>query len=164
MLKNPCKWMLLLTVPLLTGCGSPASEPETAEPPAASETVTEAPDTDAGSTVTTLFQGGIGGEQNAGNPQPEYFVYRFMNDNVSARLAGGTYQVLHCDFSAIFQKERTDIPYYLEDYNGDGHYDLYTPVQFDGDDVTQYAVFIWKPDTQKFEETPVMLDNPKKEG
>ena len=145
---------------LLSGCGSTASsQPPAPQPPAdtAPPAVTAAAETAAPeNSVTTHFRGGIGGEKNANNPQPEYFVYRFMPDCVSARLGGGTYQALQYDFSAIFEQERSEIDYYLDDYDGDGHYDLFAPAAYDGDSVTSYAVFIWDPEAVRFESTPVI--------
>ena len=74
-------------------------------------TTVSASETEPQSTVTTLFQGGIGGERNADNPQPEYFVYRFQPEDISVRLSGGTYQVLKYDFSAVFAAGCSPIPY-----------------------------------------------------
>lgn len=145
---------------LCCGCAarsSPPEEPEQTTTTAAS-TATSVSTESTETTVTTLFQGGIGDERNANTPRPEYFVYRFQTSAVSVRLAGGTYQVLSYDFSQIFETERESIGFYLDDYNTDGAYDLFAPVQYDGDNILAYAVFLWDSGQDKFAEDPIIIE------
>lgn len=130
---------------------------DTAEPPQATESAADTAPADTTET-TALFQGGIGDERSAEIPLPEHFVYRFHADSVSVRLAGGTYQVLPCDFSAIFAQERDFIAFYLDDYNDDGAYDLFAPIRYDDDEILAYAVFLWDSEQERFTETPVIYE------
>lgn len=121
---------------------------------------TEAPNTAA---ATELFQGGIGDERSADIPLPEHFVYRFHEDSVSVRLAGGTYQVLSYDFSAIFEQERDAVAFYLDDFNTDGAYDLFAPIRYDDDEILTYAVFLWDSEQERFTEEPFIYEPAKGE-
>ena len=110
------------------------------------------------STVTAGFQGGIGGEQNAETPKPEFFIYRFQPDAFSARLAGGNYQTVACDLSAAFAHQ-IDAEYFLEDYDQDGCYDLYIPASYDADSrVLSYYVFCWDSAAELFRTEPLTVN------
>ena len=64
---------------------------ESAEENVAHTTVSsESKLTTVSSSITTLAQGGQGGEDHASDPDPDYFTYRFFPESVSMRLAGGT--------------------------------------------------------------------------
>lgn len=104
------------------------------------------------------FQGGIGGEEHANTPLPEYFNYRFVAESVTMRLAGGNYQAISYDFSETVAHNAY---YYLNDYNNDGYFDLYAPVKYDGERIITCAVFLWNPETGKFTETPILYNEPE---
>ena len=108
--------------------------------------------------VTTLAQGGQGGEDHASDPDPDYFTYRFFPDSVSMRLAGGNYQTVFYDFAEAVAHDAAEL-FYLSDFNYDGKPDLAVPVRFSGDNITD-AVFLWNADTSLFETEPVLLCNP----
>ena len=110
------------------------------------------------SAVSTAFQGGIGDEEHAETPKPEFFVYRFQPDAFSARLAGGNYQTVEWDFSEAFSHQ-IDAEYFLEDQNEDGCFDLYIPASYDADaNITAYYVFLWDPNHEKFMTEPVTAE------
>lgn len=147
-----------ISVPVFC-CGCAAQSSLADEPPQSTATCvsTTVPVAESSEPViTTLFQGGIGDERNVDTPLPEYFVYRFQPSSVSVRLAGGIYQVLSYDFSPIFEVERESIGFYLDDYNADGFYDLYAPIRYDGDEIHEYAVFLWDSGQDKFAEEPIL--------
>lgn len=113
---------------------------------------------DRQSDVTTLVQGGQGGEEHASDPAPLYFTYRFFPDSVSMRLAGGNYQTIFYDFAAAAEHD-VDSLYHLTDYNFDRIPDLAVPVIFADRNIT-YAVFLWLPETSRFDPEPILLCNP----
>ena len=107
--------------------------------------------------AVTMFQGGIGDEQTAETPKPEFFVYRFQPDGFAVRLAGGTYQIVSCDLSAAFD-HRIDEEYYLDDFDHDGDFDLYIPASYDDDaHVLSYYLFCWNADEEKFLSDPQIV-------
>ena len=116
----------------------------------------DAPASETAAAITTVFQGGIGGEQYADTPSPEYFSYRFQPDALSVRQAGGTYQIVSCDLSAAFAHD-IDAEYRLADHNADGAYDLFIPAAYHDDTITEYLVFLWNPDEKKFLTEPVTV-------
>ena len=122
----------------------PADEPVLIPPPEVSQ-----PD----------YQGGDGGEENAETPLPENFTYRFYENGVSVRLAGGTYQSMKADLSAVSPLD-AELGYYLYDSDFDGDLDLSVPV-ICSDAQKQFAVFLWNADDKHFSDTPVLLDNPQ---
>ena len=105
------------------------------------------------------YQGGDGGEEHAEAPLPEYFVYRFFADGLSARLAGGNYQSLSVDLSGV-SPEEAETGYYLTDSDFDGDFDLSVPVAY-SDTHKAFAVFLWDDAAAHFAETPVILSDPK---
>ena len=109
-------------------------------------------------TEISLEQGGKGGQEHAEDPQPLYFRYRFSADGIAMRLAGGTYQFLPYAF-ADADLERVAENYYLADFNFDEHLDLAVPTLF-GVQNTQYSVYLWNPDTQKYLADAVTFPNP----
>lgn len=106
---------------------------------------------------TTLFQGGIGGEEDAATPKPEFFSYMFQPDAVTARIAGGNYQTISCDLSEACQ-HRPEDDYYLDDYDTDGDFDLYLPKHYEGDRVASYSIFLWNAENEKFSTEPIYVD------
>lgn len=132
---------------------------ESAEENVAHTTVSsESKLTTVSSSITTLAQGGQGGEDHASDPDPDYFTYRFFPESVSMRLAGGNYQTVFYDFAEAVDHE-VDSLFYLADFNFDGKSDLSVPVRFADNNIT-YAVFIWNSETSLFETEPVLLCNP----
>lgn len=105
------------------------------------------------------YQGGDGGEEHAETPLPEYFTYRFYENGFSARLAGGMYQALEADLSAVSPLD-AETGYYLCDSDFDGDLDLSVPVLYT-ESQKRFAVFLWDADTAHFAETPVMLTDPQ---
>ena len=120
--------------------------------------VTNRPDSQPDETeAVTMFQGGIGDEQSAETPKPEFFVYRFQPDGFAVRLAGGTYQTVSCDLSAAFD-HRIDEEYYLDDFDHDGDFDLYIPASYDDDaHVLSYYLFCWNAGEEKFLSDPQIV-------
>lgn len=110
-------------------------------------------------TVTEAVLGGQGGEEHGEDPAPLYFNYRFSEDAVSMRLAGGNYQSVSYDFSKTVAHAAGRDIYTLADFNFDGEYDLCVPVDWDGDNV-YHAVFLWDNETSRFSETPLSFINP----
>ncbi len=103
--------------------------------------------------------GGEGGEEHGNDPQPENFTYLFLPDSVSMRLAGGNYQTISYDFSALIDSGIEPF-YYLEDLNLDGSLDL-AVAEDDYSEYTFYSYFFWNAETRKFEEKPsYSLRNP----
>ena len=105
------------------------------------------------------YQGGDGGEEHAETPLPEYFTYRFYENGFSARLAGGMYQALEADLSAVSPLD-AETGYYLYDSDFDGDLDLSVPVLYT-ESQKRFAVFLWDADTAYFAETPVILTDPQ---
>ncbi len=105
------------------------------------------------------YQGGDGGEEHAETPLPQYFTYRFYENGVSVRLAGGTYQSMEADLSAVSPLD-AELGYYLYDSDFDGDLDLSVPVMYNNAQ-KYYAVFLWDSDDAHFAKTPVLLDNPQ---
>ena len=95
----------------------------------------------------------------ADTPLPEYFTYRFYENGFSARLAGGMYQALEADLSAVSPLD-AETGYYLCDSDFDGDLDLSVPVLYT-ESQKRFAVFLWDADTAHFAETPVMLTDPQ---
>ncbi len=110
-------------------------------------------------TVTEAVLGGQGGEEHGMDPAPLYFNYRFSEDAVSMRLAGGTYQSISYDFSKTVEHAAGKDIYSLADYNFDGELDLSVPVDWDGDNV-YYAVFLWDTEATRFSENALLCINP----
>lgn len=135
---------------------APAAETEPASPVIPEQTPDEILESYA-ENDPMQFQGGIGGEEHAETPLPEYFRYRFDPTSVAMRLAGGTYQVISYDFSQTFAHESY---YYLRDHNEDGYFDLYAPIEYDGDYIVTCAVFLWNPESGKFADEPVLYECP----
>lgn len=171
-------WLTAVCMILLCGCSHPddssiqtadstapvVSAKETDAPPAAGSSVPAVPEQTPAEILESYaaddpqsFQGGIGGEEHAETPLPEYFTYRFLPDSVTMRLAGGNYQAILYDFSETVAH---DAYYYLNDYNDDGYFDLCAPVKYDGDRISTCAVFLWKPEDGKFSETPILDEAP----
>lgn len=151
---------------LCCGCAADSAPSQDAAETTATTVPTEVPaetETADSTETTALFQGGIGDERSAEIPLPEHFVYRFHEDSVSVRLAGGTYQVLSYNFSAIFERERDIIAFYLDDYNTDGAYDLFAPIRYDDDEILAYAVFLWDSQQERFAEEPIIYESTKGE-
>lgn len=117
----------------------------------ATKTQTSVPDdtSDANSAESELFQGGIGEEKDASTPKPEFFNYIFQPDAFTARLAGGTYQTVPCDLSEGF-RHNIDAEFCLKDYDADGDYDLWLPAVYDQSRVTEYMIFLWDAEAEKF--------------
>lgn len=105
------------------------------------------------------YQGGDGGEEHAETPLPEYFTYRFYENGLSARLAGGMYQALEADLSAVSPLD-AETGYYLYDSDFDGDLDLSVPVLYT-ESQKRFAVFLWDAETAHFAETPVILTDPQ---
>ena len=105
------------------------------------------------------YQGGDGGEEHAETPLPEYFTYRFYENGLSARLAGGMYQALEADLSAVSPLD-VETGYYLYDSDFDGDLDLSVPVLYT-ESQKRFAVFLWDAETAHFAETPVILTDPQ---
>ena len=109
-------------------------------------------------TAIRIINGGEGGEEHAQEPLPLYFDYRFYDDSVAVRLAGGTYQSLQYDFSETLRHGAAE-QYTLLDFNFDGSDDLAVPVKWDGANTT-WAVFFWEPDSLHFRSEPDLCCNP----
>ena len=110
-------------------------------------------------TVTEAVHGGQGGEEHGDDPEPIYFNYRFTEEAVSMRLAGGNYQSIAFDFTEMLGHANGAELYTLTDYNFDGTPDLAVPTHWDGDNV-YYIVFIWDPETEKYNEDGLTMINP----
>ena len=110
-------------------------------------------------TVTEAVLGGQGGEEHAEDAAPLYFSYRFTEEGVSMRLAGGNYQSIEYDFAEMLEHAAGRDLYSLVDFNFDGNLDLCVPFHWDGDNVF-YVVFLWEPDTEHFSETELYFINP----
>lgn len=106
------------------------------------------------------YQGGEGGEDFAETPLPEYFTYRIYENGFSARLAGGNYQSvqLSADCPPLLSGAEQD--YSLFDSDFDGAYDLAIRIKSDYGQHA-YAVFLWNSESMKFDESPVLLYNPR---
>ncbi len=100
------------------------------------------------------LQGGIGGEQAANTPKPEFFSYRFQPDSFSVRLAGGTYQTVSYPISEPLL-QTIDQDYFLQDYDNDGDYDLYLPAVYDDQNIAKYVVFLWDSVDESFSTEPL---------
>lgn len=105
------------------------------------------------------YQGGDGGEEHAETPLPEYFTYRFYENGFSARLAGGMYQALEVDLSAVSPLD-AEQGYYLCDSDYDGDLDLSVPVLYT-ESQKRFAVFLWDSGSAHFAEEPVILTDPQ---
>lgn len=130
-------------------------------------TVTTTTATTAATTIGPMFtvttpaqkaQGGDNGEKHADEPAPDYFNYVFEKDNVTIRLTGAAYQTIAYDFSGTVDKDLAK-SFFLLDMNFDGTADLVAPCAIK-DKNTTYAVFLWNPAVKKFQEAPILLDNP----
>lgn len=139
-----------------TSSSVPADTTSSTDPeqPEAAETLFTAPEISAPD-----YQGGDGGEEHAETPLPQYFTYRFFENGVSMRLAGGNYQSLETDLSEVTQLQ-AETEYYLYDSDFDGDLDLSVPVRLT-DAEKAYAVFLWDDADAHFKAEPVLLRNPK---
>ena len=105
-----------------------------------------------------LVQGGQDTENTASNPEPVNFNYVFEADNLMIRHAGANYQTISYDFSGTLDKGLQK-QFFLLDCDFDGALDLVAPVKVKENN-TNYAIFLWNPDIQRYGDTPVTLDNP----
>lgn len=139
-----------------TSSSVPADTTSSTDPeqPEAAETLFTAPEISAPD-----YQGGDGGEEHAETPLPQYFTYRFFENGVSMRLAGGNYQSLEADLSEVTQLQ-AETEYYLYDSDFDGDLDLSVPVRLT-DAEKAYAVFLWDDADAHFKPEPVLLRNPQ---
>jgi hypothetical protein len=107
-----------------------------------------------------IYQGGEGGEDFAETPLPEYFAYRIYENGFSARLAGGNYQSVQLPEDCPPLLSGAEQEYSLFDSDFDGDYDLSIRVKADYGQYA-YAVFFWNSESKKFDETPLVLYNPR---
>ena len=146
------------TVSALSSALTAAAESQTTAAASVTSAVPAETEQSAQRDDSAAFQGGIGDEEHAETPKPEFFVYRFQPDAFSARLAGGNYQTVEWDLSEAFSHQ-IDAEYFLEDQNEDGCFDLYIPASYDADaKITAYYVFLWDPNIEKFLTEPVTAE------
>ena len=167
---NPILYIVCPLPLICCGCSSESAntaeigkQSETTAVALHSETTTQTIAVTVSQSHTTLaiagdpkrFQGGIGGEQDANTPKPEFFSYWFQPDAFSARLAGGNYQTVSYHLSEAF-RHNIDEEYFLFDYDADGDYALYLPDVYDDQRVSKYMVFLWDSENEKFCTEPLL--------